>query len=105
MILPIFPPTQNWYERIDMFPEEWGVFSLVVIINIIITLYVMIFHARHFITRAFKSYVEYHETNMETLIALGSISAFALFLFFIVKYWIEYENTGAAAGKAIMDVN
>lgn len=65
----------------------------------------MIFYARHFIKRAFNSYVEYHETNMETLIALGSISAFLLFLFFIVKYWIEYSTTGAAAGKAIMDVN
>lgn len=86
MILPVLPATKDWYEAIDMFPEAWGIFSLVVVINFIITLYVMLFHARHFIARSFKNYVKYHVTNMETLIALGSISAFALFLFFVVKY-------------------
>lgn len=77
-----------------------------VIINFLITLYVMIFHARHFIVRAFNNYVEYSVTNMETLIALGSLSAFALFLFFIVRYSIEYFNGQIEMmSMAIMDIN
>lgn len=88
MILPVLPFTSDWYKKIEVFPESWGVYSLTVIINIIITIYVMIAYARGFIVRAFRNYVDYHVTNMETLIALGSISAFALFLFFIVRYTI-----------------
>ena len=50
----------------------------------------MIFYARGIIVRAFKNYIEFKVTNMETLIALGSISAFALFLFFLGKYSVDY---------------
>lgn len=71
-----------------MFPEAWGIYSLTVIINTLITFFVMIAYARGFIVRAFKNYVEYSVTNMETLIALGSISAFALFIFFVIRYSI-----------------
>jgi hypothetical protein len=43
---------------------------------------------------------------METLIALGSISAFALFLFFVVRYSIEYyQGTLDMVDMAIMDIN
>lgn len=42
---------------------------------------------------------------METLIALGSLSAFALFLFFIVRYSIEYFNEQIDMSMAIMDIN
>lgn len=43
---------------------------------------------------------------METLIALGSLSAFALFLFFIVRYSIEYYNgSEIMIDMAIMDIN
>ena len=66
----------------------------------------MVFHARHFIVRAFHNYVEYSVTNMETLIALGSLSTFALFLFFIVRYSIEYFNGQIEMmSMAIMDIN
>lgn len=88
MLLPVLPFTKELYEYIHMFPEAWGVCSLMVIINFIITLYVMIFRARHFIVRAFNNYVQFNVTNMETLIALGSLSAFALFMFFMVRYSI-----------------
>jgi len=40
-----------------MFPDAWGIYSLTVIINTIITFFVMIVYARGFIVRAFKNYV------------------------------------------------
>lgn len=84
-------------------------YSLTVIINVIITVYVMIAYARGFIVRAFRNYLDFHVTNMETLIALGSISAFSLFIFFVIRYSIEYANGDLndpmMMGMAIMDIN
>lgn len=66
----------------------------------------MIFYARGFITRAFKNYMAFGTTNMETLIALGSISAFSLFLFFAGSYTIEYINNEIVNfPMAVMDIN
>lgn len=69
----------------------------------------MIFYAKGFIVRAFKNYAAYGTTNMETLIALGSISAFSLFLFFVGRYTIEYYNdkivTDHDFAMAVMDIN
>jgi cation transport ATPase len=46
---------------------------------------------------------------METLIALGSISAFSLYLFFLARYTIEYVNEQFPMrhmiDDAIMDIN
>jgi len=61
-------------------------------INTLVTLYVLIAYARGFILRAFHNYVEYRSTNMETLIALGSLSAFALYLFLMGRFTMEYLN-------------
>lgn len=84
-------------------------YSLTVIINVIITIYVMVAYARGFIVRAFKNYMDFHVTNMETLIALGSLSALALFIFFVIRYTIEYQNgelnDPMMIGMAIMDIN
>ena len=47
--------------------------------------------------------------NMETLIALGSVSAFSLFLFFIIKYTVSYAkgdiDTEDKYVDAILDIN
>jgi len=48
----------------------------------------MIFYARGFIKNAYRNYKEFGETDMETLIALGSCSAFFLFIFFMIRYTI-----------------
>ena len=53
-----------------------------------LTGYVMKHYARGFIVRAYRNYQDYKTTNMETLIALGSLSACFLFLFFMVRYSI-----------------
>lgn len=81
-------------------------YSFSVIINIGVTLYVLNNYARGFIERAYKNYKEFNSTNMETLIALGSVSAFTLFLFFLMRYSIDsYHGTLEHQHMAIMDIN
>lgn len=92
MILPVIPESDKWYDKTITFPVDLGIYSIAVMFNFVLTLFVLIFYARGFIVRAFKNYVAYGTTNMETLIALGSISAFSLFLFFLGRYTIEYLN-------------
>ena len=70
------------------FPKQLGIYSFSVIFNIMLTGYVMKHYARGFIVRAYRNYQDYKTTNMETLIALGSLSACFLFLFFMVRYSI-----------------
>jgi cation transport ATPase len=88
MILPVLPFDDSWYTDAITFPTALSIYSLSFMINFIVTMFVMVKYARGFIVRAFKNYVEYRMTNMETLIALGSLSAFALFLFFLGRYTV-----------------
>lgn len=65
-------------------------------------MYVMQFYSRGYIERAYKNYQTLGTTNMETLIALGSLSSFALSIFFIFKYTVfGYDHPH----HAIMEVN
>ena len=75
-----------WYNDIITYPSQLGVYSISVIINFILTIYVMIRYGKTYVVRAVKNYCQFGVTNMETLIALGCTSAFALFLFFMGKY-------------------
>ena len=105
MILPILPGN-GWYDDFVEFPTQLGIYSLSLIANFLVTVFVMVRYARGFILRAFNNYIHYRVTNMETLIALGSISAFSLFLFFLGKYTIEYVNgTIDMPNMAIMEIN
>jgi cation transport ATPase len=61
-------------------------------INIILTVYTLIKFGRKFIVNSFNNYWNYREMNMETLVALGSVAAFLLFIFFLVTYTLEYLN-------------
>ena len=66
-------------------------------------------YAKGFIKRAAISYWEHGAMNMETLIALGSVSAFVLFIFFLIKYTISYAqgeiDTETKYVEAVLDVN
>lgn len=63
-------------------------------------------YAKGFIVRAYNNYYQFKTTNMETLIALGSISACFLFAFFMVRYSIEsFNNNLHTIHMAIMDIN
>ena len=81
-----------WYMDIVTYPSSLGIYSISVIINFILTVYVMIRYGKAYVISAVRNYVKFGVTNMETLIALGCTSAFALFLFFMGKYTIEYVN-------------
>ena len=89
--MPVIPDN-GWYDTFIEFPTKLGIYSVSLIFNFLVTMFVMVRYAKGFIVRAFKNYIEYKVTNMETLIALGSISAFSLFLFFLGRYTIEYVN-------------
>lgn len=63
-----------------------GVMSFFVIINIVLTAYSINKFGKQFILNAYFNYRDYRSMNMETLIALGSVSALALFLFFFLRF-------------------
>jgi len=88
MVIPVLPSFGEIYVSCVTFPTQLGIYSFAVILNIMLTGYVMKNYAQGFITRAYKNYSQYKTTNMETLIALGSLSACFLFLFFMVRYSI-----------------
>lgn len=102
----ILPFTGMWFHHLVTFPERMGIFSLAVIVNTIATIYVMKSYAQGFIKRAYGNWKADGSTNMETLIALGSLSAFGLFIFFMFRYTIEtFNGEMMDAGRAIMDIN
>lgn len=106
MIIPIMPVFGAFYEQCVTFPKNLGIYSFSVLFNIALTLYVMFTYAKIYIQRAYDNYKEVKGTNMETLIALGSLSAFCLSLFFIVSYTIDILNgTLIHIHQAIMDIN
>lgn len=102
MIFPILPSFESIYYECVTFPKTFGIYSLSVLINIALTIYVMNSYAKGYIIRAYNNYASFRTTNMETLIALGSLSASGLALFFIVRYTIEELEH---KHEAIMDIN
>lgn len=63
-------------------------------------------YSKSIIKRAFNNYKNYKVTNMETLIALGSLSAFSLFIYFLIKHSIDFlKGEMTHTHKAIMDIN
>jgi cation transport ATPase len=71
--------------KYNSYPEKFGIFSFAMIFNTLLTCYIMIFYAKEYIVRAYDNFKTYRATNMETLIALGSTSAFLLFVFYLVR--------------------
>ena len=92
MVFPLALDDQEWYDKIITFPSAFGIYTLFVILNFVITLFVIIKYALGFIRRAAVNYWNFGSLNMETLIALGSVSAFLLFVFFIIRYTVSYAN-------------
>lgn len=99
----VLPFTGDWYMIASTFPNSFGIFSFSLLINIAVTIYVMDRYAKGFVRRAYTNYVQFKSMNMETLIALGSVSAFFLFLFFLVRYSYEsFQGELANTCEAIM---
>lgn len=109
MTIPAFLCSEQWYIDFITFPTVFGIYTFIVIFNIVVTIYVMEKYAKGFILRARKNYWAHGTTNMETLIALGSVSAFSLFLFFFVRFTFEFAAgnllTQFDFAQAIMSIN
>lgn len=89
MILPL---TGDWFMELLTFPDSLGVFTISVLINFCLTIYVLNIYAKPFIFRSYRSYIDSRDMNMETLISLGCVSAFVLFLFFVGRYTFDFIN-------------
>lgn len=63
-----------------------GVMSFLVIINICLTAYSINKFGKQFIINAYVNFRDYRAMNMETLIAIGSVSALGLFFFFFLRF-------------------
>lgn len=106
MIFPVLPSLKDFYKECITFPEEFGIYSFSVLLNIFITFYVMWKYSKNIINRAFNNYKHYKVTNMETLIALGSLSAIFLFVYFLIKHSIDFfQEEMSHKHQAIMDIN
>ena len=64
MIFPIALNEEKWYDDIITFPSVFGIYTLFVLVNFAITMFVLIKYAIGFITRAAKNYWEYRTMNM-----------------------------------------
>ena len=64
MILPAFLMNLSWYDHIMTFPSSFGIYSLFVLVNFSITMFVMVRYAKGFVTRAWRNYWDYQTTNM-----------------------------------------
>jgi cation transport ATPase len=106
MLFPILPSLKEFYTECVTFPEKFGIYTFSVILNILITIYVILKYAKALIWRAFMNFKSFRVTNMETLIALGSLSAFSLFVYFIFKHSIDFFSGNLVhRHQAIMDIN
>ena len=101
MILPILRAMKvtmtSWSSHLA------GHLPLSLIVNFLVTMLVMAGYTRALIVRAFTSYIYCRATDMETLIAPGSISAFSLLLFILGIYhrvceWDDRHSEHAVLG-------
>lgn len=80
------PFTGKWYDELITIPKQLKIFSFAVLLNMALSAYVYSNYTKPIVKRAYKNYREFKSTDMETLVALGCLSAFALCGLFFVKY-------------------
>ena len=52
----ILPFTGEWYSSVVGFPETFGIYTLIVIVNIVLAFYVGLFYGKKFIVNAWRNY-------------------------------------------------
>lgn len=57
MIIPVLPGHHDWYAPIYTFPSSFGIFSLSVMLNFVLTVGVWVFYSAAIVKRAFWAYV------------------------------------------------
>lgn len=80
----ILPFTGEWYMKFVMFPMWMEIYTPFVLFNTFLALYVFNRYAKGIVARAYSNYKKFSSTDMETLIALGTLSALTLWLFFVI---------------------
>lgn len=85
----ILPFTGEWYMTFATFPKTMTIFTPLVLLNILLAIYVYCKYAKDIVLRAYTNYRIFSSTDMETLIALGTLSALSLSIFFIINYTLQ----------------
>jgi len=84
----IIPLVDSIYEEVHDYPFEWNVFSIYILILFIVTTFVILKYGISSLKTAVNGYRKYKVLSMETLIALGSFSAYFMGIFLLILYTI-----------------
>jgi Cu+-exporting ATPase len=84
MILPVF----SFFEDVLTYPKTNGIFSAYIIIGFIATLFTMWVFGRKCYINAIINYRKFKLLNMDSLVTLGSISAFIMSLLLMIVYQV-----------------
>lgn len=87
------------------FPTGFGPFTLSTVLNLLLTLYVLYAYAKPMVVRSSRNYFQNGSMDMETLVSLGCMSAFFLFLFFFARFTLEFLSDNQIMGHEIMEMN
>jgi Cu+-exporting ATPase len=85
MILPMF----EFFEHVILYPSEWGIFTMYLIGSFMITVYTMYAYGWKCYRSAYLNFRHYRLLNMDSLVSLGSISAFIMSVMLMIVYGIE----------------
>ena len=84
IFIMILPMTTRFDEAL-MYPNN-NFCSLYMIVGFLITVFTMVVFGTKFYKSAFYNYTKQRILNMDTLVTLGSLSAFVMTLFMIIIY-------------------
>lgn len=91
--------------ELSKFPTGFGPFTFSTILNLLLTVYVLVSYAKPMIVRSTRNYYQNGSMDMETLISLGCLSAFFLFMFFFTRFTLEFLDGNQIMGHQIMEMN
>jgi cation transport ATPase len=82
----------DFFHEVEAYPYSWNVFSIYLLIMLFITMGTIYKFGLTTYKNAYYNFKDYKMLNMETLVTLGSLSAFIMALFVIISYTIQEEN-------------
>ncbi|KAL4490313.1 hypothetical protein ABPG72_004352 [Tetrahymena utriculariae] len=88
LILPLF----DFFEEVQIYPLKFNVITLYVIFLFLLTAFTLYYFGKGPIYNSIVNFKRYRIMNMETLVALGSLSAAIMSIFLIIIYFIEIED-------------
>lgn len=85
LILPIF----DFFIDVQVYPLSWNILTLYVLFLLLLTLFTIYYFGKGPIINSFVNFKRYAIMNMETLVALGTLSAIIMAIFLIGVYFKE----------------